>query len=125
MEIDISVDEIIELHNEIIDEFGGEKGIVSISSLEFALDQIINYGNNGDFFTDLAMLLRSIALDHPFVDGNKRTGLDVIVGILGDNSLELNLSEFETQEFIINVAMGKFNSLEKLSQFLEKNSEEL
>lgn len=125
MEIDISVDEIVELHNEIIANFGGEKGLMNLSSLEFAIDRIMHYGNNGNFFTDLAMLLRSITLDHPFVDGNKRTGLNVVWGILNDNNLDFNLDEYEIQEFIIDVAKGNYASLEELSNFLEGNTKNL
>ncbi len=65
----------------------------------------------------------SITVDHPFIDGNKRTGLVVIMSILQDNDLILDLSEKEKEEFILSVAKLEFD-VSRLKNFLENNSSE-
>lgn len=121
MKVNFSVQDIVDIHNQIILEFGGDEGVVSISSLDFIIDFVNENKFDEDFFTLLAKILRAITIDHPFVDGNKRTGLVIIQSILEDNKLILNLSEKGKEEFILSVAKLKFN-LNELKLFLENNS---
>ena len=125
MKINITFEEIIELHNSIIKNYGGDLGILNPSSLKFALNRIKYYANTDNFFHHLALLLRSITSDHPFVDGNKRTGLAVTIGILRDNNLYFSFSKEKYKEFILNVAKGKFNDIDKLSKYIKNNIKEL
>lgn len=120
MRVNFSAKDIIEIHNQIITEFGGDEGLISSSSLvEFVNDNKFNE----DFFILLAKILRAITIDHPFVDGNKRTGLVVILSILEDNNLILNISELEKENFILNVAKLNY-SLDEIVIFLKNNSVE-
>ena len=122
MEINFEVEDIIEIHDEIIREFGGDEGIVSISSLDFILDYAKTNTYNDDFFTILAKILQAITIDHPFVDGNKRTGIVVIEAILEDNGLILSLDEKMKEEFILDVAKLHY-TLENLKIFLVENTD--
>ena len=74
----ISVNEIIKLHRDILDETGGEYGVLSHGDIEFITDFIksqIYSMNIKDKFYLSALILRNIISGHPFVDGNKRTGI--------------------------------------------------
>ena len=121
MYFSLTTEDIIEIHEEIIEEFGGEHGIVSKSSLEFIVVHSKNNKFEEDFFTLLTKILRAITIDHPFIDGNKRTGLVVIESILQENNLILNLSEKEKEQFILKVANLEYDE-DKLKIFLESNS---
>ena len=58
MEINFDVEDVIEIHNKIIEEFGGDHGIVSISSLDFILDYAKTNTYNDDFFIHLLMEIK-------------------------------------------------------------------
>ncbi len=71
----LTVEEIIQTHNKLIEQFGGEKGIADKSSLDFIADKV--QSSKSDIYHKSAMLLYEIITTHPFVDGNKRTALEV------------------------------------------------
>lgn len=74
-----SVEEIIEIHNDIIeDDPDAEPGLKNRGDLEYAIDHI-QFGTHGEgpetIHEKAYHLMRLIAANHPFVDGNKRTAL--------------------------------------------------
>jgi death-on-curing protein len=71
---DLTVEKIIEIHDEIILKFEGANGVLSESTLYFMVYRI---NKTKDIFKRAAMALHSIGSQHPFVDGNKRTALVV------------------------------------------------
>lgn len=108
---------VVEVHNEIIETSGGDMGVLNPSSLEFALDHIEYNDSEDNFYHNLALLCRNIISQHPFVDGNKRTGLMIVEIILNDNRLKLKLTQKQKELFVLDVAQGKFDDLEYLSNF--------
>ena len=73
----ISASEVEIIHNILIDKFGGAKGIRDLGLLESALarpfatfDEIDLYNNPVE---KAAAIMESIVINHPFIDGNKRT----------------------------------------------------
>lgn len=123
--INFTFENIVELHNDIIENSGGDQGVMNPSSLEFALDRIIYYSDETSLFEDVALLLRGITQDHPFVDGNKRTGLVVAQSILIQNGLILNLDDKGIEIFILKVAKCEFSSIDELATYLKENCIEL
>lgn len=67
----LSLDEVLEIHRRVIDEFGGADGVRDLGLLECAL-----YRPQSGYYEDLAAmaaaLFESMLMNHPFVDGNKR-----------------------------------------------------
>jgi death-on-curing protein len=65
------------IHDELIDELGGMKGIRDLGSLESALNRPYATFDGIDLcpspFDKAAAVLESIVINHPFMDGNKRT----------------------------------------------------
>jgi death-on-curing protein len=57
-------------------------------------------------------------MNHPFIDGNKRTAFAVMDTFITLNGYSLNLSAEETYNIVIRVVQGE-NSKEELSAFLE------
>jgi death-on-curing protein len=123
MKINLTSEDIVDIHNDIINVYGGDHGIVSLSSLEFILEhaKVNPYGE--DFFTILAKILRAITIDHPFADGNKRTGIVIIETILEDNDLIFSATEKEKEEFILSVAKVELE-LENIVEFLISKTDE-
>ena len=74
----LGLDEVIEIHNDQIKRYGGHVGIRDIELLKSAV-AMPAAGFGGDYLhTDIyemaAAYLFHIVRNHPFIDGNKRTG---------------------------------------------------
>jgi death-on-curing protein len=67
----LTVPEALYIHSDLIDDYGGSHGVRDMGALESAL-----YRPQSGYYEDLAQeacaLLESLAMNHPFVDGNKR-----------------------------------------------------
>ena len=81
----LSLDEVIAIHERLIEHFGGPEGIRDRGLLESAL-----YRPGSGYYTDLvsmaAALFESLLMNHPFVDGNKRVAffaVDVFLRLNG------------------------------------------
>ena len=81
----LSKDEIIFIHQNLIDEFGGSHGILDFDGLESAVARPQS-GYYTNIFEEAAALMESLAMNHPFIDGNKRIAFfatDVFLRING------------------------------------------
>ena len=67
----LSVDEVIEIHQRLINRFGGASGVRDQGLLESALYRP-RTGYYADLFEMAAAMFESLINNHPFVDGNKR-----------------------------------------------------
>lgn len=89
----IELRDILNIHNILIDKFGGSKGVRDQGSLESAINRPFATFNNQDLYPSpsekAAAILESILINHPFVDGNKRTAYVFMRLILLDNGLDL------------------------------------
>jgi death on curing protein len=78
----ISTKDILSIHKTLIDNFGGSHGVRDAASLESALSRPFQTYDNVDLYkTPLekaATLVESLLINHPFIDGNKRTGYTVL-----------------------------------------------
>ena len=89
----LTVSEVLGLHSDQIREFGGAAGIRDQGLLESAVAQASTtydgeYLHNG-LFEMAAAYAFHIAENQPFLDGNKRTGLNAAIVFLGLNGLTL------------------------------------
>jgi death-on-curing protein len=62
-----------------------------------------------------AAIAESIIINHPFVDGNKRTGYLAMLAILEESKLEITVSNDKIYSFVINISIGeaKFDDIVK------------
>ncbi|MDP4283215.1 MAG: Fic family protein [Bacteroidota bacterium] len=85
----ILIQEVKEIHKTLIDTFGGSHGIRDLPALESALARPFQTFDDKDLHpTPLhkaASLIESILINHPFIDGNKRTGYVLMRILLIDN----------------------------------------
>jgi len=113
----ISLLEVEKIHQILISEFGGANGIRDKDSLESALTRSFQTFDGKELYpTPLdkaASLIESILINHPFVDGNKRTGYVLMRLLLLQNNLDIAANQEEKYTFVINIASGqsKFDAI--------------
>ena len=124
----ISVKEVEKIHRVLIDNFGGSHGIRDLGSLESALARPFQSFGNEELYPSpilkAAALLESILINHPFVDGNKRTAYTIARLFLISNNFDIKASQEEKYNFIVSTASGKkdFDSIaDWLTSHTEKN----
>jgi death-on-curing protein len=73
----LSLPELLELHEAIISETGGSRGIRDMGALESAINQPRLTFDQTDLYSDViskaAALCHSLIMNHPFLDGNKKS----------------------------------------------------
>jgi death-on-curing protein len=121
----LTLPEVQEIHNEQIRLFGGERGMRDAALLESAL-AMPQAGLDGayfhsDLFDKAAAYLFHIIRNHPFTDGNKRTGLACAYLFLSLNGIGLECDPDELAEMILAVAQGAL-SKEEIAGYLEFHS---
>src|SRR3989338_11429937 len=67
----LSIDEVLVLHEKLVSEFGGHQGLRDAGALESALMRP-QLGYYDTLEQQAAVLIESLANNHPFIDGNKR-----------------------------------------------------
>jgi death on curing protein len=106
----IDKDEVIRIHNVLIDEFGGSKGIRDVGLLESAISRPFQTFDNKDLYQSpidkSSAIFESLIKNHPFVDGNKRTAYVLMRLILLQYDLDITASQEEKYDFVIKAAKG-------------------
>jgi death-on-curing protein len=106
----ISVREIEELHRILIDKFGGTHGMRDASALESALARPFQTFDQNELYPTAiqkaASLIESIIANHPFIDGNKRTGYTLMRLFLISNGLDIFASQADKYNFVMGIASG-------------------
>ncbi|WP_199320789.1 type II toxin-antitoxin system death-on-curing family toxin [Leptolyngbya sp. FACHB-261] len=102
--------EVLNLHHRIIKQSAGALGIRDLGLLESAIAQPRMTFGNQDLYPNLidkaVVLGFSIIMNHPFVDGNKRTGHAALETFLILNGSEISVSIDEQEQIILSVASG-------------------
>lgn len=103
--------EVLELHRRIIKQSGGASGIRDIGLLESAIAQPRMTFGGEELYPGLleksAALGFSIIMNHPFVDGNKRTGHAAVETFLILNGIEISASVDEQERIVLAIASGE------------------
>ena len=105
--------EVLELHQSVLERWGGAGGIRDINALESALAQPRQSFGNTDLYPDLpskaAALCFSLVLNHPFIDGNKRIGHAAMEVFLVVNGHELRAPVDEQERIVLDLAAGQLS----------------
>jgi death-on-curing protein len=112
----IALNEIPDLYGQIMHHSGGSPGIHDLGALEAALAQPRMTFGGQDLYPTLvekaATLAFSIISNHPFVDGNKRTGHAATEIFLLLNGHEIRASLDEQERIILQIAAGELERFE-------------
>ncbi|MDX2239347.1 MAG: type II toxin-antitoxin system death-on-curing family toxin [Leptolyngbyaceae cyanobacterium bins.302] len=111
------------IHIAQIKRFGGSSGIRDEGLLESALAQpqatFAGQLLHSSIHEQAAAYLYHLAMNHPFIDGNKRTAFATMDSFLRLNGYALNLSKEEAYTLVIQVIQGEIDKVQ-LSKQLEK-----
>lgn len=98
----LSVERIVEIHNDIIKDFGGARGVRDLATIENLIYYRLN--RESSVFNKASIALHTICTEHPFVDGNKRTAFVVADNLLKDCGYYIQASNEDVVEFMLKVA---------------------
>ncbi len=118
----ISVPDLVWLNAAAVGETGGATGIRDVSALEAVVARpCVGYGGEELFptpFDKAAAIMESVIQRHPFVDGNKRTGVASAVYLLRRGGYRLaGVSNAQLVELSLNVAAHRMSTTELGSWF--------
>jgi len=117
----LTLNEILDLHCLILKQSGGAAGVRDLGSLESAIAQPMMTFGGEDLYPMLAdkaaALGLSLVMNHPFIDGNKRTGHAAMETFLVMNELEISASVDEQESVILSLAAGSLDR-EKFTTWL-------
>lgn len=111
--------EVLVMHSLLIRQFGGSDGVRDIGLLEAALFRP-QTGYYSDIIEEAAALLESLAVNHPFIDGNKRVAFAVTDVFLRINGYEISSTSQKIYSELIKLFEAKEFDLKNLEKFLRK-----
>ena len=117
----IRVDDILAIHADQIERYGGGEGIRDPGLLEAALFRP-QTGYYPTLIDEAAALWESLSQNHPFVDGNKRTAFAATYVFLAINGLEIIATDDEAQDFVLGLYATSSIALDKLRAWLGENT---
>lgn len=107
----LTLDDIFESHLNQVDTYGGSHGIRDIGLLESAIAQpVASFGGqylHADIFEMAAAYLYHLVMNHPFVDGNKRVGLEAALIFLEINDESLIANDDELVDLVLKTTAGQ------------------
>ena len=117
----IRVDDILAIHADQIERYGGGEGIRDPGLLEAALFRP-QTGYYPTLIDEAAALWESLSQNHPFVDGNKRTAFAATYVFLSINGLEITATDDYTQDFVLGLYGTSRVTFENLRAWLSENT---
>ncbi|WP_347157887.1 type II toxin-antitoxin system death-on-curing family toxin [Pontibacter chitinilyticus] len=115
----ITIEEVEQIHHIVIAEFGGAKGVRDTGALDGAINWPFATFDQQELYPrpidKAAAIIESILINHPFVDGNKRTGYVLMRLILLQAGFDIRATQDEKYQFVISIAQGNltFDGIKK------------
>jgi death on curing protein len=116
----LSVIEVLAIHADQIDRYGGKPGIRDQGLLEAALFRP-QTGYYSDIIEEAAALWESLSQNHPFIDGNKRTAFAGAYVFLMINGARWMADAQSTEAFILGLYADDHLDFDHLSRWLRAN----
>ena len=106
-----SNEQIVKIHSSLITKTGGIDGIREYNLLDSSLKSIFQTFDGKELYPSIldkaAQLCYSLIENHPFLDGNKRIGVHLMLIFLKINGIVLNYTQKELIDFGLKIASGK------------------
>lgn len=120
----IKQEDILKIHNFLIDQFGGSHGLRDESSLNSAINRPFATFEQQELYPEpvdkATAILESIVTNHPFIDGNKRTGYVLARLLLLKSGLDIKATQEEKYEMVIAVSKGEWKFEQIRDWFTER-----
>lgn len=121
----LNPEQVLFIHARLIAETGGEHGLRDLGLLQSAVSRPQAVFDGNELYPDIvhkaAALLDSLINNHPFVDGNKRTGITTTAMFLQMNEYSLTASNQDVVSFVLSIATGK-QSIQTIAEWLRQHS---
>ncbi len=119
----LQIEDITYIHQLAINRFGGKPGIRNHGLLESALNQPLSTFNNKYLHENIFMMAAAYAYhlikNHPFYDGNKRTGIIAAITFLNENVYKIKINHAILYKLTIDIANSK-TSKKEIAIFFKK-----
>jgi death-on-curing protein len=116
----LTVAEVLAIHADLIERYGGSQGIRDQGLLEAALYRP-QTGYYADLIEEAAALWESLSQNHPFVDGNKRTAFAATYTFLSINGMRLTAEAEESCVFLAELYETNQLKFDKLVPWLRRH----
>lgn len=120
----LTVEQVLFIHARIIDETGGRHGVRDLGLLEAAVMRSRATYEGKELYPDVylkaAALLHSLTGNHPFVDGNKRTGIAAAALFMAQNGYRLVASNPELEDFVLAAVISDLE-IREIAAWVEEN----
>lgn len=121
----LKLEEVLLIHERILDKFGGARGLRDKGLLDSAVNRPLATFEGKDVYRDIfskaAVLGYSLAPNHPFVDANKRTTWEAMHTFIEENGYSLTVGCEEIVELMLRIEDKSFE-VEQIAKWLEDHS---
>ena len=117
----LTLADILAIHEDQIERYGGISGLRDPGQLESALYRP-QTGYYPDLIAEAAALWESLSQNHPFVDGNKRTAFAAAYTFLAINGVMLTAEADATETFLVDLYERQAFTFDKLEDWLRTNT---
>lgn len=122
----LTLEELLEIHTDMLHDYGGAAGIRDLGLFKSAAAMpAAMFGGqylHGSLYEMAAAYLFHIVQNHPFVDGNKRTGAAAADVFLGTNGITVTASQEALYDLVIATAEGRLDK-SQIAEFFRNHSE--
>lgn len=112
------------VHHRLIKNFGGSHGLRDIERIKFVVNApklvVFEQEQYPTLFVKAAVYIHNIIADHPFTDGNKRTGISAGLIFLQKNGASLIMQTGELEDFAVRVATEHLD-IQSIASWLEQH----
>jgi len=120
----LSVDDVLEIHRQVIEAFGGDPGLRDRGLLESAIAMPRSTFDGKELHPSLALKAAAyhyhLCANHPFVDGNRRVAVVAAELLLLVNGRDLPARDEDIETITMGVAGGRI-SKEQVATFFQKH----
>ena len=124
----LNITQVLAIHSEVIGQTGGSREVRDIRLLDSAIARPQATFDMSDLYPDIfsktSALGHSLICNHPFVDGNKRTGYMAMRLFLNLNGYEIDASLEEKYEFVMEIAQKKKDE-KSITIWLKEHSQKI
>ena len=124
----LRLNEIVEIHTDQIVRYGGGSGIRYMELLRSAVAMPMStFGGeylHPDLYEMAAAYLFHIVKNHPFIDGNKRTGTAAALVFLELNGIEVDADDAEFEKLVLDVVENRA-AKSTVAEYFRRNSKDL
>jgi len=102
----LTIEIAIAVNQRVCETYGGAPGVRDMDRLDAAIERLYS-GHIEHPHMKAAAILQSISHDHPFHDGNKRTGYALMQSLIFSSGFRLNMSEDEKYGLVMDAVAGQ------------------